>query len=93
MKVLVHSREGLCNRMRVINSCIALQKRSVSKPVNVEILWKADHLLNCDFFSLFDKISGIEVVKANKLAEYIALWNQRGKKNLLPPPPKCGCGY
>jgi hypothetical protein len=88
--IVVRPLAGLCNRMRVINSCIALQKRNLHAR-KIKLIWEKDALLNCDFVDLFQPISNIEIIDRNKALTYFLYYHcnyplpfrSRMKKSLL----------
>lgn len=49
---------GLCNRMRVVNSAVALHNLSGSE---VEVFWTKNHLLNCSFSKLFKPLDHVKI--------------------------------
>lgn len=90
--IIVKPQAGLCNRMRVINSCLVLQKRNPSAGT-IKLLWETNQMLNCEFNDLFESIERIHLIKSNYFLNYFSFFNyqnslsstQRIKKRLLSP--------
>ena len=78
--IVVVPKGGLCNRMRVVDSCISLQNQRTGKPV-IKMLWEKDHLLNCSFEDLFQPIKYIESVLSHP---YINHYKHYVNNNSLP---------
>jgi hypothetical protein len=72
--ILVKPLAGLCNRMRVINSCIALQKRNLHAG-KIQMIWEKDSLLNCDFLDLFQPIKNIEIIDRHKALTFFLYYH------------------
>ena len=59
---------GLCNRMRTVASAIEMGKKFNTK---VTIFWTKRRSFNCHFYSLFEPIDNVEVVKINPYFSFI----------------------
>lgn len=55
-EIIIEPTSGLCNRMRAIDSAVALGRKIDKKVI---VLWKRDHLLNCPFSQLFKPIEQV----------------------------------
>lgn len=55
---------GLCNRMRSIDSAIALAKKL---ELSLKIYWVKDKDINCRFSDLFLPVDGVEIIETNKI--------------------------
>lgn len=90
--IIVKPQAGLGNRMRVINSCIILQKRN-RHAATIKLLWETDNTLNCSFSDLFQPIENLDLIRSNYFLNYFAFFNyqktlslkQNLKKRLLTP--------
>lgn len=90
--IIVKPQAGLGNRMRVINSCIVLQKRNKSAG-EIKLVWEIDNMLNCSFTDLFQPIENITLIDSNYFLRYFSFFNnqktlsvkQHLKKKLLHP--------
>ena len=58
--IIIETRQGLSNRMRVIASAYKLAREFDS---NLIIMWPEDKWLNCSFYSIFQPIPNLEVRK------------------------------
>jgi len=67
--IIVRPLAGLCNRMRVINSCITLHQRNANAG-EIRMIWKKNELLNCDFTDLFQPIKSIKIIKSHTALNY-----------------------
>jgi hypothetical protein len=57
--IILEPTSGLCNRMRAIDSAVALGKILKKK---VTVIWYRDYLLNCSFSELFKPIESIDKI-------------------------------
>ncbi|KAA9036389.1 hypothetical protein FW778_19370 [Ginsengibacter hankyongi] len=88
--IIVKPLAGLCNRMRVINSCISLQNRN-SNAGEIQMIWEKNELLNCDFSDIFQPIKNIKIIRSHPaLTHFLHYHNNRTlplksriKKNIL----------
>ncbi len=58
---------GLANRMRVIDSCVALGE---DLGIKLKVIWNSNSELNCPFYSLFKSTDHFEVVGLNYFKFY-----------------------
>jgi hypothetical protein len=90
--IIVKPQAGLGNRMRVINSCIVLQKRNVGAG-EIKLVWVKDNMLNCAFTDLFQPIENVTLIDSNYFLTYFSFFQnqktlslkQHLKKRLLHP--------
>lgn len=62
MNTYLLATDGLCNRMRTIDSAITLSEK-VNR--NLKVIWVRNELLNSRFTSLFKTIEGIELIESS----------------------------
>lgn len=78
---------GLCNRMRALDSAVALA-RDLSLPITV--YWQTNKDLNCPFDLLWEPIHGVEITMSDKIPKalrtIISFKKLRVLLNLLPVP-------
>jgi hypothetical protein len=60
--------DGLCNRMRTIDSAITL---STNLKRDLKVIWVRNDLLNSRFNKLFEPIDGIELIETSSQLNYI----------------------
>ncbi len=65
--IVVKPNLGLANRMRVLNSCLAL---SIFSGAKIQVIWKKDKTLNCGFEDIFKPIDNIEIVAESKIFSF-----------------------
>ncbi|MGN6605050.1 MAG: hypothetical protein ACTHK8_21520 [Ginsengibacter sp.] len=90
--IIVKPQAGLGNRMRVINSCLVLQKRNRSAG-EIKLVWENENVLNCQFTDLFQPIENVTLIDSNYFLTYFSFFNyqktlslkQDLKKRLLSP--------
>lgn len=59
--------DGLCNRMRTIDSAITL---STQLKRDLKVIWIKNELLNSSFNKLFETIQGIELIESSNRSRY-----------------------
>lgn len=79
--IIVEPTAGLCNRIRVIDSCISVQKNN-PKEGAIKMIWKRNELLNCPFDALFEAIENIDIVKSNPHLSYFLFYQGNSIPNL-----------
>lgn len=67
--IIVKPTAGLCNRMRVIDSCISVQQNNPKKH-SIKMIWEQNEWLNCSFEDLFEPIEHLESVSTNPYLSY-----------------------
>lgn len=75
--IIVRPTGGLCNRMRVIDSCISLLNKN-PRHKKIKILWERNEWLNCSFEDLFEVIPLTEVAERDPRLDYFLFY--RGKQ-------------
>jgi len=66
--IIIRPFGGLANRIRVIASGLSLSERTNKR---LFLIWDENEDLNCPFYSLFEKIDGIELLKEKKFHRLI----------------------
>ncbi|MDE3184130.1 MAG: hypothetical protein KGM16_11995 [Bacteroidota bacterium] len=88
--IIVKPLAGLCNRMRVINSCISLQNRNPNAG-EIQMIWEKNELLNSDFNDIFQPIKNIKIIRSHPALTYFLYYHNnrtlplksRIKKNIF----------
>lgn len=75
--IIVRPTSGLCNRMRVIDSCISLLKKN-PRHEKIKMVWECNEWLNCAFEDLFEPIPLLEVGAGDSRLNYFLFY--RGKQ-------------
>ena len=73
--IIVRLTAGLCNRMRVINSCLILAKKN--KVTSISIIWEKNNYLNADFNDLFYPIDQLKFVDNIYIFNYTLIKNKK----------------
>lgn len=74
--IIVKPTAGLCNRMRVIDSCISVQKNN-PKYHPIKMIWEQNELLNCRFEQLFEPIENLTIVSTNPYLSYFLYYKDQ----------------
>lgn len=71
---------GLCNRMRVINSCMHLiQENAVP---NFQLIWEKNSLLNASFSQIFQPLVNVNMIERSRRLDYFRYYQFAGKSSI-----------
>jgi len=79
--IVVKPEGGLCNRMRVIDSCMSVKRYSLNNHT-IKMIWELNPSLNCPFESLFEPIENIELVATDPCISYFLYYKNRPVRRL-----------
>ena len=78
--IIARPNAGICNRIRVIKSCIELHRKTFGKQ-NIKIVWEKNIFLNSNFDDIFQPIKDVEILHGHPVLSY---FNNYQDNNTLP---------